>query len=88
MGYGKVVRVITGSAGTKKGAEVTLQLSDGSAAAAPTGDSSASGNYDYEPPAGGGTGNTDAPAQQGEQPLIDQGDVDQFANDVRDFFGL
>ena len=88
VGYGKVVRVITGSAGAKKGAEVTLQLSDGSAAAAPTGDSSASGNYGYQPPAGDGAGNTDAPAQQGEQPLIDQGDVDQFANDVRDFFGL
>ena len=88
MGYGKVVRVITGASGTKKGAEVTLQLSDGSSAPSSpnTGTDTGTGtDYIYAPPATGGGGDQ-SPSQP--EPLFNQEDVDRLTNDVRDFFGL
>ena len=88
VGYGKVVRVITGASGTKKGAEVTLQLSDGSSAPSSpnTGTDTGTGtDYIYAPPATGGGGDQ-SPSQP--EPLFNQEDVDRLTNDVRDFFGL
>ena len=86
VGYGKVVRVITGASGTKKGAEVTLQLSDGSSATTSE-DGSTTSAPNYQPPANNGGGEGDQQPEQPE-PLINQDDVDRFTNDVRDFFGL
>lgn len=87
VGYGKVVRVITGPSGAKKGAEVTLQLSDGSASNPSTSESTDQVAWDSNSgspsaPSGGepGGGQSD--------PLFTQEDVDRFTNDVRSFFGL
>ena len=93
VGYGKVVRVITGPSGLKKGAEVTLQLSDGSVS-----DSSDTASTDrvtwdsnYGAPAapsGDGGGDTGGGQPSQSEPLFTQEDVDRFTNDVRSFFGL
>lgn len=93
VGYGKVVRVITGPSGLKKGAEVTLQLSDGSVS-----DSSDTASTDrvtwdsnYSAPAapsGDGGGDTGGGQPSQSEPLFTQEDVDRFTNDVRSFFGL
>lgn len=87
VGYGKVVRVITGPSGAKKGEEVTLQLSDGSASNPSTSESTDQVAWDSNSgspsaPSGGepGGGQSD--------PLFTQEDVDRFTNDVRSFFGL
>ena len=87
MGYGKVVRVITGPSGAKKGEEVTLQLSDGSASNPSASESTDQVAWDSNSgspsaPSGGepGGGQSD--------PLFTQEDVDRFTNDVRSFFGL
>lgn len=87
VGYGKVVRVITGPSGAKKGEEVTLQLSDGSASNPSTSESTdqvawESNSGSPSAPSGGepGGGQSD--------PLFTQEDVDRFTNDVRSFFGL
>lgn len=87
VGYGKVVRVITGPSGAKKGAEVTLQLSDGSASNSSDSASTSPVAWDSNSgspsaPSGGepGGGQSD--------PLFTQEDVDRFTNDVRSFFGL
>ena len=91
VGYGKVVRVITGASGAKKGSEVTLQLSDGSAS------DSSSANSDQAawdstygaPPAPSGDGGGAGGGQPSQsEPLFSQEDVDRFTNDVRSFFGL
>ena len=88
VGYGKVVRVITGASGTKKGAEVTLQLSDGSAGDSTNSAASDSSYYTPSAPSGNGGGaDNDQPATQSD-PLFSQEDVDRLTNDVRDFFGL
>lgn len=87
VGYGKVVRVITGPSGAKKGEEVTLQLSDGSASNPSTSESTDQVAWDSN------SGSTSAPSG-GEpgggqsDPLFTQEDVDRFTNDVRSFFGL
>ncbi|MCG7260312.1 transglycosylase domain-containing protein [Corynebacterium aurimucosum] len=87
VGYGKVVRVITGPSGAKKGEEVTLQLSDGSASNPSASESTDQVAWDSNSgspsaPSGGepGGGQSD--------PLFTQEDVDRFTNDVRSFFGL
>lgn len=88
VGYGKVVRVITGASGTKKGAEVTLQLSDGSAGDSTNSAASDSSYYTPSAPSGNGGGaDNGQPATQSD-PLFSQEDVDRLTNDVRDFFGL
>ncbi|WP_293775347.1 transglycosylase domain-containing protein [uncultured Corynebacterium sp.] len=88
VGYGKVVRVITGASGTKKGAEVTLQLSDGSAGDSASSGTSGSSYYTPSAPSGNGGGvDNGQPATQSD-PLFSQEDVDRLTNDVRDFFGL
>ena len=88
MGYGKVVRVITGATGTKKGAEVTLQLSDGSAGDSASSGTSNSSYYTPSAPSGNGGGTDNGQPATQSDPLFSQEDVDRLTNDVRDFFGL
>ncbi|WP_246821826.1 transglycosylase domain-containing protein [Corynebacterium sp. HMSC062A03] len=91
VGYGKVVRVITGPSGAKKGSEVTLQLSDGSASDSSSANSDQAAwdsTYGAPPaPSGDGAGTGGGQPSQSE-PLFSQEDVDRFTNDVRSFFGL
>lgn len=88
VGYGKVVRVITGASGTKKGAEVTLQLSDGSAGDSASSGTSNSSYYTPSAPSGNGGGTDNGQPATQSDPLFSQEDVDRLTNDVRDFFGL
>ena len=83
VGYGKVVRVITGPSGAKKGEEVTLQLSDGSSDSASTSPVAWDSNSDSPSAPSGGE-----PSGGQSDPLFTQEDVDRFTNDVRSFFGL
>ena len=87
VGYGKVVRVITGPSGAKKGAEVTLQLSDGSAS--DSSDSASTNPIVWDSNSGSPSAPSGGEPGGGQsEPLFTQEDVDRFMNDVRSFFGL
>ncbi|TRX50831.1 PASTA domain-containing protein [Corynebacterium guaraldiae] len=87
VGYGKVVRVITGPSGAKKGAEVTLQLSDGSAS--DSSDSASTSPVAWDSNSGSPSAPSGGEPGGGQSdPLFTQEDVDRFTNDVRSFFGL
>ncbi|WP_373871632.1 transglycosylase domain-containing protein [Corynebacterium ammoniagenes] len=87
---GTVVRALTGSDGLADGAEITLQISDGSGFTAPSsndsgGDSSGDGGNTSGNNGGGnsrGNGNSNPP------PLISQEDIDNFTDELRRTFGL
>ncbi|WP_035105972.1 transglycosylase domain-containing protein [Corynebacterium camporealensis] len=91
--YGRVVRAVPFNGPLRDGSEVTLQLSDGSSASntpsSGTADANSTGNTD-------GGGNDPAPRRNNNGPRSNnpgpswpsQDDIDSFANDVRNFFGL
>ena len=101
--YGRVVRAITGKDGKKKGAEITLQLSDGAGAsqspssgvtdANSTGTQNSTGgaNIDGATSPGRSTGGTGGNGGGGgfspEDFGIRQEDIDNFANDIRSLLG-
>lgn len=101
--YGRVVRAITGKDGKKKGAEITLQLSDGAGAsqspssgvadANSTGTQNSTGgaNTDGATSPGRSTGGTGGDGGGGgfspEDFGIRQEDIDNFANDIRSLLG-
>ena len=97
-----MVRAITGKDGKKKGAEITLQLSDGAGAsqspssgvadADSTGAQNSTGgdNADGATSPGRSTGGTGGGTGGGFSPEdfgIRQEDIDNFANDVRSLLG-
>ena len=92
MPYGRVVRAITGPRGLKKGAEVTLQLSDGTSAAPPPSSNGSGQGAEAARTGTGGANSAPSGDQQQQQPapepLIRQEDIDAVANDIRSFFGL
>lgn len=85
--YGRVVRVIAPE-GLKKGAEVTVQLSDGTSPAPERSKDSGSGGGERNRGDNGNRGGQPSRGNGGGEPLIRQEDIDAFANDVRNFFGL
>ncbi|MDY3126851.1 MAG: transglycosylase domain-containing protein [Corynebacterium sp.] len=84
---GAVVRALTGSRGLSKGAEITLQLSDGSGFRAPTFPGAGAGNNDGN---GGNPGDNSRSGQNDSDrtPRITQEDIDNFTNDLRRAFGF
>ncbi|MGO1446497.1 transglycosylase domain-containing protein [Corynebacterium casei] len=85
---GTVVRALTGTDGLSDGAEITLQVSDGSGYAAPASNNSGDGSDsdddddDSGSNGGGNGGNSNPP------PLISQDDIDNFTNELRRTFGF
>lgn len=90
---GTVVRALTGTDGLSDGAEITLQISDGSGYAAPASNNSGGGNDSDDDDdnvsdsnsrgnGGGNGGNSNPP------PLISQDDIDNFTNELRRTFGF
>ena len=95
--YGRVVRAITGKDGKKEGAEITLQLSDGSPAtqspSSGVGSANATGAQNNT-----GSANTTGVSNEGghgagdfnlspEDFGIRQEDIDNFRNDIRSLLG-
>ena len=88
---GTVVRALKGSDGLADGAEITLQISDGSGYTAPdTSDSNTqgSGNGNNGESNSRNNGRSNGRGNRNPQPLISQDDIDNFTNELRRTFGF
>lgn len=88
---GTVVRALKGSDGLADGAEITLQISDGSGYTAPnTSDSNTqdSGNGNNGESNSRNNGRSNGRGNRNPQPLISQDDIDDFTNELRRTFGF
>lgn len=96
---GRVVRAVTGAEGMQQGAEITVQLSDGTGFAppAPAGENPDGGATATANPGPANGNNPSAPPRrnpgqgrpnQAPPPLISQQDIDNLTNELRNAFGL
>lgn len=88
---GRVVRALTGSEGLADGAEITLQISDGTGYSAPSNNSGGSGDDAENASNNSGNGGGNSRGNGGGNsppPLISQDDIDNFTNELRRTLGF